>query len=100
MAEAVGCWLDKCHLYLQMPENCDRNVPYCNPHCLSFSDKNQIMTFELSARDPETDTARLSRSADFLAELNIEECLEEAPQPAIIASPLLKSVPQKFVCVS
>lgn len=90
MAGAVGCWLDKCHLYLQMPENCDQNVPYCNPHCLSFSDKNQIMTFELSTRDPKTDTAGLFKSTEFLAELIIEDSLEEASQPSIIASSLHK----------
>lgn len=90
MAEAVGSWLDKCHIYLQMPENCDRNVPYSNPHCLSFSDEDKTMTFELVARSLGTDTAELYELTDIVAELDNDEPLEEAPQPSLIASPLHK----------
>lgn len=93
MAEAVGSWLDKCHIYLQMPENCDRNVPYSNPHCLSFSDEDKAMTFELVSRRLCVDSAETCDSTDILAELEIDEPLAEAPQPFFIATTL-----HKYVC--
>lgn len=93
MAGPIGSWLDKCHLYLQMPEKCDRNVPYRNPHCLSFSDKDQNMTFQLVTRSLGSNMAQLHESADLLAELDNlynDEHLAEAPQPLLIASSLHK----------
>lgn len=92
MAEDVGSWLDKCHSYLQMPENCDRNVPYSNPHCLSFSDENKAMTFELASRRLCVDSAELCDSTNILAEIENDEPLAEAPQPFLIATTLHKYV--------
>ena len=92
MAEAVGSWLDKCHIYLQMPENCDRNVPYSNPHCLSFSDENKAMTFELVSRRLCVGPVKLCDPTDILAELENNEALAEAPQPFSIATTLHKYV--------
>ncbi len=86
----VGVWLGKCNLYLQMPENCDRNVPYCNPHCLSFNDDDQLTTFELFAESADSVTAGKFESTQFLAGLDNEECLEEAPQPSNIETTLHK----------
>ena len=34
-------------VYLQDPHGCDRNVLYCNPHCLSSSETERRTTFEL-----------------------------------------------------
>lgn len=90
MAEAVGSWLDKCHIYLQMPENCDRNVPYSNPHCLSFSDEDKAMTFELVYRSLCADAAEQCSSTDVLTELENHEPLAEAPQPFYIVTNLHK----------
>lgn len=90
MAEAVGNWLDKCQIYLQMPENCDRNVPYSNPHCLSFSDKDKAMTFELVSRELCVDSAQLHDSTDILTELENQEPLAEAAQPFLITTTLHK----------
>lgn len=92
MAEAVGNWLHECHTYLQMPENCDRNVLYSNPHCLSFSDENKTMTSELVSTRIDIDTAQLCVSTDILAELGSNESFAEAPQPFSIATTLHKYV--------
>lgn len=96
MAEAVGSWLGECHMYLQMPKNCDRNVPYSNPHCLSFSDEDKNMTFELVSSRLGIDSAELYNSPDVLAELDYDESLEEAPQPSFIATSLYKYVHRIF----
>ena len=96
MAEAVGSWLDKCHIYLQMPENCDRNVPYSNPHCLSFSDEDKAMTFELLRRSLCVDSAEQCDSTDVLAESENDEPLAEAPQPFFITTILHKYVHWAF----
>lgn len=90
MAEAVGGWLHKCQIYLQMPENCDRNVPYSNPHCLSFSDEDKVMTCELVSRRICADSAEQHDSIDILAELENQEPLAETPQPFLIATTLHK----------
>lgn len=90
MAEAVGSWLNKCQIYLQMPENCDRNVPYSNPHCLSFNDEDTAMTFELASRRLCADSAELHDSMNILTELENQEPLAEAPQPFLIATALHK----------
>ena len=47
--EAVGVFAAKCHLYLQHPRHCNRNVPYQNPHCLSPKDSRIVYTFDLNA---------------------------------------------------
>ena len=45
--EAVGNFTAKCHLYLQHPRHCNRNVPYRNPHCLSPENDRIVYTFDL-----------------------------------------------------
>jgi hypothetical protein len=45
--ESIGTFIAKCHYYLQQPHNCDRNVEYCNPHCLSPEKGQHIFTHDL-----------------------------------------------------
>lgn len=45
--EVVGAFAANCHLYLQHPRHCSRNVPYRNPHCLSLADGRTINTLDL-----------------------------------------------------
>ena len=45
--DAVGEFFQKWRVYLQDPVQCDRNVPYRNPHRLSGLDDNVCMTLEL-----------------------------------------------------
>ena len=47
--DKVGTFVARCHLYLQHPRYCDRNVPYRNPHCLSPEGGRVISTFDLQA---------------------------------------------------
>ncbi len=87
-AVEVGEWLDKCNLFLQEPERCDRNVPYRNPQSLSFDDQEIIMTFEIENMRTREDAAEDCHSLHVLADLGNDDLLEEAEQPAIIATPL------------
>ena len=45
--ESVGTFVAECHYFLQQPYGCDRNVEYCNPHCLSPESEHHIFTYEL-----------------------------------------------------
>lgn len=47
LADDVGDFVGKCGYYLQDPSGCDRDVPYCNPQCLSSLDGDLPMTFDL-----------------------------------------------------
>ena len=45
--EAIGTFVAACHYYLQQPYDCDRNVEYYNPHCLSPEKEQCIFTNDL-----------------------------------------------------
>ena len=45
--EPVGLFVAKCKLFLQHPRNCDRNVQYRNPHCLSPQENKYPYTYNL-----------------------------------------------------
>jgi hypothetical protein len=45
--EPVGTFTAACRYYLQQPHNCDRNVEYSNPHCLSPEQGCRIFTHDL-----------------------------------------------------
>ena len=45
--ELVGAFAAKCHLHLQHPRHCNRNVPYRNPHCLSPENDRIVYTLDL-----------------------------------------------------
>jgi len=45
--EAVGDFMAKCHYFLQQPQHCNRNVEYCNPHCLSAQSPQRVFTQDL-----------------------------------------------------
>lgn len=88
IATDVGDWLDKCGLYLQLPQDCDRGVRYLNPHSLSFGDENRIMTFDIE----NTSASNLQAEhcfADVLIDQDPEEIFDESPQPAVISTHLL-----------
>ncbi|KAF1849354.1 uncharacterized protein K460DRAFT_305410 [Cucurbitaria berberidis CBS 394.84] len=44
----VGNFCQTCNLYLQDPLECDRNVPYCNPHRFALSEDEPRLTFDLN----------------------------------------------------
>jgi hypothetical protein len=91
-AATVGAWLEQCSIYLQLPEKCDRNMRYSNPHCLSFSDEAVVMTSELESGNTTTVAGHSDCGVDYYAELEVDESFAEASQPTLISTPLHRSV--------
>ncbi|KAL9612220.1 MAG: hypothetical protein Q9167_003169 [Letrouitia subvulpina] len=50
MSESIEKLLSRCRLYLQLPTNCDRNVPYLNPQSLSTTETPIRITGNLHPR--------------------------------------------------
>jgi len=46
--EPVGLFAAKCNLFLQHPSNCNKNVQYRNPHCLSPKEGGIVYTHDLN----------------------------------------------------
>ena len=53
-------FVSRCHYFLQQPRDCDRNVEYCNPHCLSMESAKPLFTYDLKDSD-ELDTFHADR---------------------------------------
>lgn len=87
-ASSVGIFLQKCRLYLQIPDRCEFNVPYINPQCLTPMEEKTVMTSVFDSRV--TDTLRHGESDDggLFDELGNEEQFEEELQPALVITPL------------
>ena len=91
--EAVGAFAAKCHLFLQHPRHCDRNVPYRNPHCLSPEDGRIISTFDLHDALGTFSHAGLDISAnpiDLFADAAEQDGLSEAHAPPNLSTELYK----------
>ena len=88
--EAVGSFAAKCHLYLQHPTHCDRNVPYRNPHCLSPEDGHLMYTFDLQAIiDPFSEPGP-ANPIDLFADATDQDALSEAYAPQTLLTELYK----------
>jgi len=83
-ASSVGVFLQKCGLYLQIPDRCEFNVPYINPQSLTSMEEKTVMTSVFDSRI--TDTPRHEESDDcgLFDELGNEEQFEEELQPALV----------------
>ena len=91
--EAVGAFAAKCHLYLQHPRHCDRNVPYRNPHCLSPEDGRIDSTFNLHDALGTFSNAGLDISAnpiDLFADAAEQDGLSETHAPQNLFTELYK----------
>ncbi len=91
--EAVGTFAAKCHLYLQHPRHCDRNVPYRNPHCLSPEDGRTVSTFELHTTLASCSHSILELSGnpiDLFADAAEQDALSEAYAPQNLSTELYK----------
>lgn len=91
--EAVGAFAAKCHLYLQHPRHCDRNVPYRNPHCLSPEGGREVSTFDLHATlgafsDSCQDISE--NPIDLFADAAEQDGLSEAHAPQNLSTELYK----------
>ena len=91
--EAVGAFAAKCHLYLQHPRHCDRDVPYQNPHCLSPEDGRIVSTFDLHTTLGPLSHSCLDISAnpiDLFADFAEQDALSEAYAPQNLSTELYK----------
>ena len=87
-AEAVGSWLSDLHMFLQEPENCNKDVPYKNPHTLSFDDELHITTFALANTKLGPNEAAVMSDTTVYTELYSDVTFAEAHQPEAIRTPL------------
>ena len=85
--EAVGAFAAKCHLYLQHPWHCDRDVPYRNPHCLSPESGCIGTTFDLG---PFTlsGLGMFTNPIDIFADAAEQHMLTEAYAPRTLCTEL------------
>ena len=92
--EAVGAFAAKCHLYLQHPRHCNRNVPYRNPHCLSPEEDSRMMyTFDLNAtKEPFSSPSREipANPIDLFADAAEQDTLSDAYAPQFLSTELYK----------
>ncbi|GIZ42556.1 hypothetical protein CKM354_000581800 [Cercospora kikuchii] len=87
--DEVGRALDECHIYLQDPQYCDRNVPYRNPHRLFQPGDTIRTTFSLHDQLPGNTLESYQNPADILADLETQEELSEALSPPGLKTGLL-----------
>ncbi|KAH7092160.1 DNA repair protein rad5 [Paraphoma chrysanthemicola] len=88
LSDQVGTFLQDCEIYLQEPHYCNRNVRYCNPHCLVASDEEPWMTFDLLPSRSEVAVSQITRS-DALDALVSAKPLGELDSPAALSTRLL-----------
>lgn len=91
--EAVGTFAARCHLYLQHPRHCDRNVPYRNPHCLSPEDGRIISTFDLHAMlgtFSHSGQEVFANPIDLFADAAEQDALSEAYEPYNLSTKLYR----------
>jgi hypothetical protein len=101
--ELVGKFFQSNDVYLQDPQCCERNVRYCNPHRLSFSDLDScIRTSELGQHTAQlVELAQHEPASDLLGVLESQMDLPETEQPARILTTMAKSVqnPRRKSCL-
>lgn len=88
MADPVGMLMEECGYCLQDPYNCDRNVPYINPHRLSSMFYDPPMT--QSIQEPRKVAVERFTSAALgaLANYQTAERLEIASTPSALSTEL------------
>ncbi|PVI02266.1 hypothetical protein DM02DRAFT_670702 [Periconia macrospinosa] len=84
MADAVGLLMEKCGYSLQDPCDCDRNVPYHNPHRLSSQFGDPPMTYDIQqSRRKKVDTLN-DAAMDVFHSFQTSEHLALAPTPTAL----------------
>jgi hypothetical protein len=84
--DEIGTWFEDYQVFLQDPQQCHRNVRYCNPHRLS-SDDARSSTYLLDIVSQGSTFLHLeivTQQPDLLDELSSHDNLEETPQPSAI----------------
>lgn len=92
--EEIGIWFGDYEVFLQDPQQCHRNVRYCNPHRLSSDDAtSSTYLSDVVSRDSNSlHLEIISQQPDLLDELSSHDNLEEAPQPSAIKRELRRQV--------
>ena len=90
LSEAVATYTAKCHLFLQHPENCDRNVRYQNPQCLFSGHGKTVYTLEMENRTDASnfDLVIPTNPIDFFADASIQDVLAYAATPSSLSTEL------------
>ena len=88
--DEVGSFFSQCSEYLQLPLQCDRNVPYRNPQSLYGRAENLPMTNQFQAGLPAYDIETLTQSADPSAELETSNIYPESEPPSAIRTLLYR----------
>lgn len=83
----IGDFFQDNGYYLQEPRDCDRNVPYRNPHSLSGEDNVVPLTFDLGKEEEDLIAAK---APDILAGLETVEILPEDQDPPGLTTPLYR----------
>ena len=87
--DAMGTFASKCKLYWQDPYNCDRDVPYQNPHRISFDDEPTAFTQHLeTSQIGSVEIEVVRRPLDLLTDLGTECHLVESNQPSSMRTKL------------
>ena len=87
---AVGDFLTECSLFLQDPFRCDRNVPYCNPHLLSYIAEERITTFQLNTTQGSRQIEQSGVQQDPFTLLRSEKLLSETEPSSSLAAKLYR----------
>jgi len=87
LRDPVGDYLTKCGVHLQDPIDCDRNVPYSNPHILSRTDE-LVMTASLLSLSTTPEIEKIIAQEDLFSELSSDSHLSLTDAPEAIATPL------------
>jgi hypothetical protein len=79
--EDVGESFTECQLYLQDPIHCDRDVKYLNPHILSDTTQEPVMTSSITPGAILIQVENVTASLDLFTILRNEDTLEESASP-------------------
>lgn len=84
--EELGTWFEDYQVFLQDPQQCHRDVRYCNPHRLSSDDatSSTYLSDIVSKSSKSLHLEIVSQQPDLLDELSSHDNLEETPQPSAI----------------
>jgi hypothetical protein len=95
--ESIGTFAVQSRYYLQQPHNCDRNVEYLNPHCLSREEDYRIFTHDLKSsvwcHNPHANNLYLNcNPIDAFTDSSQCNMLAEATTPPTLKTRLYKYV--------
>jgi len=88
MADAVGRFMEDCGYCLQDPYDCDRNVPYINPHRLSSLFNDPPMTHAMQQPRQEVVETPTNAAIDALANFETSEQFEVTMTPSALITEL------------